>query len=322
MVCIMDFDSFSLGQDDIDRRLDKIIRRFLPDRSLSEVYGLIRKGLIKINGKKTKENYHIQNGDTLGVASFLILKTDSNKIKRSPENDNQHEKKIIENIEKNIVFRNEHLLIINKPYDIKVHGDNESLESQVKIWYQNKMQNDSLSFRPGPLHRLDKKTTGLLVFSLSSFGARWFTENIENHVISKNYLGLSEGKISELGQKQRWEDKLSKNEGQNNFRTVKKDDLNGKTAITNAIPLKYGKYKNKDITLTRFEIETGRTHQIRCQSFLHGFPLLGDTAYKGSPLSGESRDFYLHAWKLIFPKNNPLNIPEEITCFPDDFLFI
>lgn len=313
----MDFKDFPFGQDDTDRRLDKIIRRFLPDRSLSEVYGLIRKGLVRINGKKTKENYRISEGDVLNIAEFLCQKL-SEAAPDTPSEKPENRSKI--DINKLIVFKNEHLLILNKPYDIKVHGDSDSLDTAVKAWYEKNVSNDSLSFKSGPLHRLDRKTTGLLVFSLSSQGARWFTENLENHVIRKTYLGIMEGAFPE---KARWEDKICKVEDQKGFVTVKKDDENGKTAITNAKPLEYKEIRGFKTTLTEYDIETGRTHQIRCQSSIHGFPLFGDTAYGSSKQKGLSRDFYLHAWKLHFPKDNPLNLPETVTCNPDkDFLFV
>ena len=121
----MDFKDFPFGQDDNDRRLDKIIRRLLTDRSLSEVYGLIRKGLVRINGKKTKENYRITRGDILNIAEFLCQNISENSQKILSEK-SQNKSKI--DINKLVVFKNEHLLILNKPYDIKVHGDSDSLE--------------------------------------------------------------------------------------------------------------------------------------------------------------------------------------------------
>ena len=179
----MEFQEYSFGTDDIGRRLDRIIRRFLPDYSLSEIYGLIRKGLIKINLKKTKENVRINEGDILYIADFI----NSNKSKKL--SDALNSKNIID-IDSLIVFKNQDILILNKPYDTKVHGDNNSLDYAVRIWFEKNIKNDSLSFKPGPLHRLDRKTTGLLAFSLSLKGAKWFSENIENHNIKKTYLGI------------------------------------------------------------------------------------------------------------------------------------
>ena len=82
-----------------------------------------------------------------------------------------------------IIFQNEDFLFINKPYDIPVHGASNSLEKTVVDFYRNNFpQKKSISFTPGPVHRLDRKTTGILAFSMSLTGARWFSENIANHI--------------------------------------------------------------------------------------------------------------------------------------------
>lgn len=306
----MDFKTYDLGPDDLDRRLDKVIRKFLPDHSLSEIYKLIRKGLIKVNTKKTKENYHFLQGDTLQIADFLI-----NSSKENEGNNNKKSGKV----DLQVVFENQDILIINKPYDIKVHGDDRSLDRMVKDYYLEKHGKSSLSFLPGPLHRLDRKTTGLLAFSMSLNGARWFTENIEKHTIRKTYMGIVEGNLEKS---EKWVDFIEKNDESEGFHTVtaSKEENQGKKAVTTITPVEKRYISGKETTICTFEIETGRTHQIRSQCALHGFPLLGDSAY-GTSFSGDSslpkRDFYLHAWKLEFPKGNPLNLPEILVCEPE-----
>lgn len=306
----MDFTTLNFGPDDTDRRLDKVIRKFLNDASLSEIYKLIRKGLIRINEKKTKENYHIMPGDTLQIAAFLLeSRIEEAKSGKSSINS--------ENIKPYIVFENQDLLILNKPYDITVHGDKESLDVLVKQYYGETRGNDSLSFKPGPLHRLDRKTTGLLAFSMSLSGARWFSENIESHIIRKTYLGIVQGNLNEP---ETWIDFIEKDSSINpeNFHTVKvsSKENSGKKAVTTTTPIKKLQINNISCTLCSFEIETGRTHQIRSQCSTHGYPLLGDTAYGGKKNSS-NKDFFLHAWKLNFPENNPINLPLEIVCEPD-----
>ena len=68
----MDFTDFNTGRDDIDRRLDKVIRIFIPDLPLSGIYQSMRKGLIKVNGKKCKPDYRIIDGDVITVADILL----------------------------------------------------------------------------------------------------------------------------------------------------------------------------------------------------------------------------------------------------------
>ena len=92
-----------------------------------------------------------------------------------------------------------------------------------------------------------------------------------------------------------------------------------KLAVTNAFPVQYGSYKGKPVTLVKYVIETGRTHQIRSQSALHGIPLAGDTAYGGFSLPG-NQQLFLHAISLSLPADNPVGLPPEITApVPPEF---
>ena len=91
---------------------------------------------------------------------------------------------------------------------------------------------------------------------------------------------------------------------------------NGEHAVTHYSVLK--EYSN--FSLVSFKLETGRTHQIRAQAAFHNFPLLGDTAYSGIKLN-EKQDFFLHAIKLEFPTDNPINLPKSIiTSIPKQWI--
>lgn len=303
----MDFTEFNLGLDDEGRRLDRILRIFLKNSSLSELYSLIRKNLIRINDKKTSADYKIQHSDKLKIASFLLEKQNLKS-----ENENKSSK--IESDLK-IILKTDDLIFINKPYDIEVHGKNNSLNEKVKILYESCKKNSSLSFVPGPLHRLDKKTTGIIAFSQSLKGAKWFSENIKNHKIQKTYIAVLEGHIAK---NEHWEDFINQTEKskENNFYKVKisqnQTSEKEKKAITDIFPLENLEINGKKITIAKINIKTGRTHQIRSQSALHGFPLLGDNAY-GAKKINSNRDFFLHAAELSLPAN-PLNLPQKIIC--------
>lgn len=301
----MDFIEFTAGLDDNERRLDKVLRNFIKNTQLSSIYKYIRKNLIRVNDKKVSQDYHVKTGDVISIASFII---NQNQEKATDLQTNLQATSQNQNL--NIILQTEDLLFINKPYDVLVHGSKDSLDKQVLTYYKNnilKNANQSLSFTPGPLHRLDKKTTGIIAFSLSLNGARWFSENIKNHSIQKFYLSVIQGK---LNNKTIWEDFIEKDENQKskNFHTVnastnKTESKNQKNAITIIEPIKYGSFKNIEITLVKIEIKTGRTHQIRAQAALHNHPLLGDTAYNGIKID-QNQDFFLHAQTLILPKTN------------------
>ena len=359
----MDFKTFKAGKDDDGRRLDKVLRRFLSGENLSSLYKSLRKGLIKVNGKKCPGEFRLSEGDEIKVADFLlppqVLANEKNES-YSPRESSEKESKFIESI---TIFKNESLLILNKPYDIPVQPSSSSkgasLAEIVEKDYEISHKNTSLSFRTGPLHRLDRKTTGLIAFSQNLEGAKWFSEKIKSHEIQKVYLALLEGKLTE---KAVWEDDIQKVENgklkaesfsfgkdsgfeegfscgedscfkeagnfetkrlQGAFHTVSvSSGGDGKTAYTEVTPLSHGIFNKKSVTLARILIKTGRTHQIRAQASFHGFPLLGDTAYGGQKIDAKrfGQEFFLHAAELHFPKDNPLGLAESITApIPQSF---
>jgi len=319
----MTFMQYTITQDDENRRIDRILRKFLKNElTLSQIYKYLRNGQIKVNNKKVKPDYKTQKNDIIFINEYLIQNKNSKN-----KSENQNEKFI--NIPKlEVIFENQFVKIINKPYNITVQKskhDEVSLDDIIKQDY--KPTEKSLSFLPGPLHRLDKKTTGLLTFSNNLIGAQEFSKILQNHEITKTYIAILEGNLTSS---QTWIDKISINEikKQGDFKTVsvseKTTEANptSKEAITEIFPIKTGIFQNKEITLAKIIIYTGRTHQIRSQCAFHGFPLLGDTAYnkKTSKISNNF-DFFLHAYKLNIPKNNKLSLPEEIIApLPKNFL--
>lgn len=320
----MDFLEFNAEIDDNDRRIDKVLRNFIKDVPLSSIYKYIRKNLIKINNKKTTQDYRVKTGDVISIAAFIINDFSENQSELKNNLQKNEENTFQKDLE--IVFQNEDILILNKPYDVLVHGSDNSLDKQVENYYKkfNQNKSKSLSFTPGPLHRLDRKTTGLLSFSLSLNGARWFSENIKNHTIQKKYVSVVQNKL--LHQEE-WIDYIEKKSDKDNSKFHKvevsklKENDEQKKCITKITPVKYGKYKNIDITFVEIEIKTGRMHQIRAQASLHNHPLLGDTAYGGLKIEDFSQDFFLHAKELIFPSENPINLPNTVNAtLPKPFL--
>lgn len=318
----MDFIHFTAGKDDDGRRLDRILRRFLDEESLSSIYKSLRKGLVKVDGRKRDGDFRVSEGSDIQIAAILPVKTDGRKSADDappffPEG--------------SVIFRNESVLILNKGYDIPSQpspsSKGNSLADIVRAEFERKGMSQSLSFRTGPLHRLDRKTTGLIAFSQSLGGARYFSQAMRHHLIEKTYLALLEGNLTES---RVWEDKIAKKEddagtGNGGFRKVSVTPANeeeGRTALTKIIPLSHGIFphdgKETQVTLARILIRTGRTHQIRGQSAYHGFPLLGDSAYGGVEIDTNycGQNLFLHAWRLRFPAENPLSLPETLTAPP------
>ncbi|MBP5359741.1 MAG: RluA family pseudouridine synthase [Treponema sp.] len=311
----MDFTDFIAGKDDNGRRLDRVLQKILPQSPSSGIYSAIRKKLIRVNRQACKGNQQVFQGDCIQIASFLI------KSQENPQNNYSNDKIKPDSVksldESDIVFMNEHILIVNKKSGISVQpgGKGVSLWEEVVQFYQKRQNVQSLSFKPGPLHRLDRFTSGLVAFSLSLEGARWFTEAMQAHQINKDYLGVAQG---HLKQRETWTDFLEDSDsGKSGFYTVKVSQA-GEKAVTEAIPLSVS--QTKPLTLLQFKIHTGRKHQIRCQSAYHGYPLYCDSAYNPDARDRNHQKFFLHAYRLTFPKDNPLLLPETVEApLPDDF---
>lgn len=318
----MDFRNFTAGDNDEGRRFDRILKRMLPLQQGGSLYQALRKGIIRLNGKKADGNDHVHAGDTIAVASFLIDgKENISNCAHSDEFKFQ------------TIFRNANIWVINKPYGIPVQpseGCTACLSDFVAQEYARAQKSDSLSFRPGPLHRLDRYTTGVLAFSQSLLGAQWFTNAIAGNTqddtqqtkqVQKTYIGLVQGNVLN---EQHWVESIEDNEIPiQKFKTVTVNKLSAqsgsgeRTAITDAYPLASGEIDGLPVTLIQFDITTGRKHQIRAQSSFHGFPLLGDTAYGGNACVG-GRAFYLHAIRLIIQKDNPIGLPNMLCAEMDE----
>ena len=318
----MDFEDFVAQINDDGKRIDKVLRVLIPNSSLSEIYRLLRKNFIKVNDKKIKEDYRICKNDKISIPKFALNQNQDNSFSSKI---NQHFYKL----NFHPVFENEHILILDKPYNLNVHGDEFSLESIVQDYYHSTRVDNSISFKPGPLHRLDKKTTGLVAFSMSLQGARWFCKNIENHKIQKIYYTIMEGKIEDSVQ---WDDFIENNhENKNHYYKVTAfseknlNNNNAKNASMQVFPLDYGKFNGKNVTFAKIILKTGRKHQIRSQSALHSFPLLGDSVYgskQNLQKKGFKQDFFLQAAELIIPQN-PIELPAQIKIpLNDEFIFL
>ncbi|MCL2802065.1 MAG: RluA family pseudouridine synthase [Treponema sp.] len=280
------------GENDKGRRLDRILRKALPDYPLPLIHRLLRQGKVFTDGKPAKAQDRQDSGVKITIHDFTNTFTNGQKNTQVKKRDlklSQNESLL------EILYSDRGLLAVNKPAGIEVHGDN-SLETIVRS-YLDKNLPPSLSFKPGPLHRLDKPSSGIVVFSSSLEGAQLFSSLLQKQKVKKTYLAVVEGKIEK---EEIWQDKLVRDHDLKKTFISENSQSSSqeKTAITKITPLKYIGNKNGGLTLIKAEIATGRTHQIRAQAAFHGFPLAGDKKYGGS--NKQKKRFLLHAWKLEF----------------------
>jgi 23S rRNA pseudouridine955/2504/2580 synthase len=287
------------GPDDAGRRLDRVLRKSLPDYSLSLIHRLLRQGKVLVNGKKAGPDDRIESDAIIQLKPVVNhnVKKVNNKGRAAPPTLPLPE----------ILWRGSGIIVFNKPPGLASHGKT-SLDTMVKTWLTGKLP-ASLSFKPGPLHRLDRPTSGIIAFSENLEGARLFSRLLRERKVKKTYLAIVEGTVSG---KQEWQDELSRDTDlKKTFAGDKTAQTRGASTIVKALA------SNGSYSLIEAHIITGRTHQIRAQAASHGHPLAGDVKYGGRRISGGG--FYLHAWKMQIEEGFE-GFPQPLTApLPDAF---
>ncbi|MDR1469128.1 MAG: RluA family pseudouridine synthase [Spirochaetaceae bacterium] len=279
-------------ENDAGRRLDRILRKHFPAFPLSFINRLLREKKVRVNGKARDGAYRVASGDVITVTRAAQSPVPISPPVRPVA---QREKPAPSGPALRIVYEDDDLLVVDKPMGLLTHGllthsnkdGEESLASRVSAYLADRIP-ASLSFRPGPLHRLDRNTSGLVVFGKSLKGARFFTHATQQGLVKKQYLALVCGTIE---QEEVWEDFLVRDQETRKTRAARPGEP-AKRAVTRIRPLEAG----EGGTLIEAEISSGKTHQIRVQCALHGHPLCGDKKYGGAPRHGGS---FLRAYKIV-----------------------
>jgi 23S rRNA pseudouridine955/2504/2580 synthase len=300
------FQALKTGPDDAGRRLDRVLRKALPDLSLSLIHRLLRQGKARLDGKPAAPNDRVPSGAVIQIAIPEEPRDNSAPARPSFPREMQF------GTLPDILWRGSGIIVFNKPPGLATHGD-DSLDALVKAWLGGKLPL-SLSFKPGPLHRLDKPTSGAVAFSETIEGARLFSRLLREHKAVKTYLAIVEGRVTGEAV---WRDELVRdsNAGKT-FAAGRAGSAGSKfTAGKNALTAVKALACNDSHTLIEARIVTGRTHQIRAQAAAHGHPLAGDRKYGGRGSGG----FFLHAWKMDLG-GHVAGFPRPLTApLPDSF---
>jgi len=297
-----------LGPDDEGRRLDRILRIAYKTVPLSAIHRSLRKGYIRVNGMKKSHDYRCHSGDLIEGTLLPSHTAASDSIR-----DTTSPSPLPILPQTLLLLETEDLLFIDKPIGALVHDGETSLEAMVRGYLTGKIR-ESLAFSPGPLHRLDRNTSGIITFSRSISGARDFSEALKNGTVEKTYIALLSGNMHEGAL---WRDLMARNQNSrksyvNNLPTGENSADGIGEAITEVTPI----IANESATLAAIRLQTGRTHQIRAQAAGHGHPLIGDMKYGGRK---SSQPYFLHAWKLVFKKKLFKDLPDNIEAFLPDY---
>ncbi|AJR12175.1 ribosomal large subunit pseudouridine synthase D [Mesomycoplasma dispar] len=202
-----------------------------------------------------------------------------------------------------IVFQDENILLINKPKNLVVHPGvgnwNNTLVNGLISYFESSLF-ELNNVRPGIIHRLDKDTTGLILVAKNAKAHNFFTNQLANREIKRFYKAIVIGKVPHKIMK------INLPIARDLKNPLKKtvSHFNSKPAITNVELIKHFNYQNKDFSLVKCQLETGRTHQIRVHLAHIGFPVYGDPVY-GKKVDELGQR--LHAYKVIFTNLNGKN---------------
>ena len=272
-----------------EKKLNKFLLDNLDGLSYSLFCNTLRKKDIKINGKRVNKDVILYKGDEVLVYIADSLLEQKNSI------------------DLNIIFEDENILFINKPINLEVTGNN-SLTTLVHKKYEN------FDFKPMPCHRIDRNTTGLVLFAKNEKSLEILLSKFKNHEIEKHYLALVYGHPSYNSKKIE--------------AYLFKDNKKSMVYISDAPKKGYSKIitsynilekRPNNTSILDVEIETGKTHQIRAHLAHLGYPIIGDGKYGKNDINKQfnRKTQMLCSYKIIFKFKTDADILNYLnnSCF-------
>jgi 23S rRNA pseudouridine955/2504/2580 synthase len=289
--------TLKIDRGDSGQRLDRFLKKALPQMPTSHIFKLLRTRKVRVNGRRARAEQVLETGDE------IILHMDAAQF----ETDSRRRRRPVAGMDFRVVFEDPHLLVVSKPPFLPVHPGTghtrNSLIDQVHAYLETDARPGV--FRPSLAHRLDRDTSGLLLLGKSVAVLQSLSRMLKAGRVEKRYLALAAGvPRPKTGV---WEFEVRRRDVPGKARKDRgRKDQPGRTSYRVAATrkLKREKAPALEISLLVLNLHTGRTHQIRSHLDQAGHPLLGDPRYGDRDINQLLRKRYnlrrqfLHAYRL------------------------
>ncbi len=291
------------------QRLDNYLQKRLGDLPRSRIYRVIRKGEVRVNGKRAGPETRLNASDKIRIPPVRLVPA------AAPVRPSQD---LLARIGESIVYEDEKLLVLDKPAGVAVHGGSGVSFGVIEALRALRPE-ESLEL----VHRLDRDTSGCLLIARRGAALRSLHALLREDGFEKRYLALLRGKW-DLGQK-RIDAPLHTDTRVGGERTVRVGAA-GKASVSTFRPVQFF---GKTATLVEVTLETGRTHQIRVHAQHAGHPVAGDEKYGDAAFNAAMRDLglrrmFLHASSVSFswPQGGEFSVntplPPELGALLDE----
>ena len=299
-----------VSQNEKEQKLLKLLQKYFKGQADSFLYKMLRKKNILLNGKKADGKEILQLGDTV-----QLYFSEESLGKLIQERESTEKELWTQKWQSAILYEDNHCILFNKPVGLLSENDGSSsfsVNSLLLSYMRTKgelSKEQEKSFRPGIANRLDRNTSGIIIFGKSLGGLQAFAKLLQSHDLEKKYYALVYGDFQKTGLQEHF---LEKDKGQNKALESER----GKRVKSAFEKLACVESSVGPLSLLSVQIFTGKTHQIRTQLSLLSHPIVGDDKYGDTRKNAKLRRTFplsyqlLHAYTLRFPK-----LPESSVLF-------